>query len=88
MCLGRDGADGVCVPDDQVGVGAHGDPALTRVQVQDLGCVGAGDGNKHVLVHLARRLGDKHKQTGNGKQSHSRAHVDISWIQPLSLKFF
>lgn len=57
MRLGGDGADGVGVPDDQVGIGAHCDPTLTRVQVQDLGCVGAGDGHKHVLVHLPCGLG-------------------------------
>lgn len=57
MCLGSDGADGVCVPDDQVGIRAHGDPTLTRVQVQDLSCVGAGDCHKHVLIHLTCSLG-------------------------------
>lgn len=57
MCLGSDGADGVCVPDDQVGVRAHGDPPLARVQVQDLCCVGAGHCHKHVLIHLACSLG-------------------------------
>ena len=56
VCLGRHGAHRVRVPDDQVCVGAHGDPALARVQVQDLGCVGAGHRHKHVLVHLARGL--------------------------------
>lgn len=59
MCLRSDGADGVRVPDDEVGVGAHGDPTLTGVQVQDLGRVGAGDRHEHVLVHLACSLEGK-----------------------------
>jgi len=54
--LGRDGVHHVRVPDDQVGVGAHGDPALAGVEVQDLGGVGAGHRHKHVLVHFARGL--------------------------------
>lgn len=58
MRLGGDGADSVRVPDDQVGVGAHGNPAFTGVQVQDLGGVGARHGNKHVLVHLAGGLSE------------------------------
>lgn len=57
VSLGSDGADGVRVPDDQVGIWADGNPTLTRVQVQDLSCVGAGDCHKHVLVHLACSLG-------------------------------
>lgn len=57
VCLGSDGADRVCVPDDQVGIRAHGNPALTRVQVQDFGCVGAGYSHKHVLVHFTCSLG-------------------------------
>lgn len=57
MRLGSDGADGVRVPDDQVSIRANGDPTLTGVQVQDLGRVGAGDGHKHVLIHLACSLG-------------------------------
>lgn len=59
VCLGSDGADGVRVPDDQIGIGPYGDPTLTRIQVQDFGSVGAGDGHEHVLVHLTCSL--KHK---------------------------
>lgn len=59
VCLGSDGADGVRVPDDQVGIGTDSNPTLTRVQVEDLSCVGASDCHKHVLVHLACSLGGK-----------------------------
>ena len=61
MCLGSDGADGVRVPDDQVGVRAHSDPALPGVQVEDLSCVGAGHCHEHVLVHLTGSLGGQKK---------------------------
>lgn len=50
--LSSDGADGICVPDDQISIGADGDPTLARIQVQDFGSVGAGDGHEHVFVHL------------------------------------
>ena len=69
MCLGSDGADGVCVPDDQVGIRADGNPTLTRVQVQDLGCIGAGDRHKHVLIHFTCGLGGKRAKTGDNKLS-------------------
>lgn len=69
MCLGSDGADGVCVPDDKVGIRAHGNPTLTRVQVQDLGCIGAGDCHEHVLIHLSCSLGGKQEKTRDSKLS-------------------
>lgn len=62
MCLCSDGADRVCVPDDQVSIGANSDPTLTWVQVQDLSCIGAGNRHKHVLIHLTCSLEKKTSQ--------------------------
>lgn len=61
MSLGRDCLDAVGVPDDQVGVGAHGDASLPRVQVEDFGSVRAGHSHKLVLIHLASHLGGHHR---------------------------
>ena len=49
-----DGAAGLGVPDDDVGVGALGDAALARIDVERLGGVGAGHGHEAARVHLAR----------------------------------
>jgi hypothetical protein len=51
MCLGGDGALGARIPDDDVGVGADGDDALSRIEVEDLGGVGARDGDETRRVH-------------------------------------
>lgn len=56
MALGRDDLCDVWVPEDQVRIRTHGDAALARVQVENLGGVGAGHGHKLVFVHLTRHL--------------------------------
>lgn len=61
VSLGRDCLDAVRIPDDQVGVGAHGDAPLPRVQVEDFGCICAGHSHKLVLIHLASHLRGHHR---------------------------
>ena len=56
MAFGCYGLHLIWVPDDYVSIGAPSDPTFPRVQVEDLGCVGAGDGYKLVLIHLASSL--------------------------------
>ena len=51
--VGRDGASGLGVPHDDVGVGAGLDDALARVDVEDLGGVGRGDVDELVARELA-----------------------------------
>lgn len=62
VCLGSDGANGVCVPDDQISIRAHSHATLPGIQVQDLSCVSAGHSHKHVLVHLPSGLGYRRKK--------------------------
>lgn len=68
MSLGRDCLDAVRVPDDQVGVGAHGDAPLPRVQVEDFGGVCAGHSHKLVLIHLASHLGGQQRSHCTSQQ--------------------
>lgn len=56
VALSGDDLGGVWVPQHQIGVRAHGDAPFARVQVEDLGGVGAGHCNKLVFVHFARHL--------------------------------
>lgn len=56
VALGRDDFGGVWVPQQQIGVRAHGDAPFARVQVENLGGVGAGHRNKLVFVHFPRHL--------------------------------
>ena len=56
VALGRDDLADVWVPEDQVGVRAHSDAALTGVQVEDLSCIGAGHRHKLVLIHFSSHL--------------------------------
>lgn len=53
MGLRRDDSGLAGVPDDDVCVGTDRDAALLGVDVEDLGCVGAGDGHEAGSVHLA-----------------------------------
>ena len=53
MRLGRDGTRGRRVPDDHVGVGADGDAALARVNVENLGRIRAGHRYELTRVQLA-----------------------------------
>lgn len=77
VSLGRDCLDAVRIPDDQVGIGAHGNAALARVQVEDFGGVCAGHSHELVLVHLASHLGGHHRsqrvsQPGAGSAADSQ----------------
>lgn len=56
MRFSSDGPNGVCVPDNQIAVGAHGYSTLAWIQVQDLGGIGACHSDKHVLIHFTSDL--------------------------------
>lgn len=56
VALSRDDLGGVWVPQHQIGVRTHGDASLARVQVEDLGGVGAGHSNKLVFIHFSCHL--------------------------------
>ena len=64
MVLGGDDLGDVGVPEHQVRVGAHRHTALPGVQVEKLGCVGAGHRHKVVLVHLTGRLRGRGQRSG------------------------
>lgn len=54
-----DGLHAVRVPDDHVGVGAHGNPAFAWIKVEDFRSIGRSDSNKLVFVHLPHGLTDR-----------------------------
>lgn len=56
VVFGRDDVGNVRVPQYQVSIRAHSNAALTRVQVEDFGCIGAGYSHKLILVHLTGDL--------------------------------
>lgn len=53
MGLSGNGALPVWIPDDNVGVRAHGYDSLSRVQVEDPGGVRAGDRDETLGIHYA-----------------------------------
>lgn len=72
--LGRDGLHTVRVPDDQVRIRSHRNATFPGVKVEDLGCVGAGNSHKLVLIHLPSDLWD----TGHMRvcaHVHTNAHA-------------
>lgn len=57
------------VPHHHVSVRVLGDAAFLRVEVEDFGCVAAGDGHKSILVHFAAVLeGEEKDWWGEEKQ--------------------
>lgn len=53
MSLGGNGAFPVGIPDDNIGVWAHGYNTLSRIQIEDFGGVRAGDRNESRGIHYA-----------------------------------
>lgn len=59
LSFGGDGLHPVGVPDDNVGIGAHCNPALAWIKVEDFSSVGRSDCHKLVFVHLPHGLKER-----------------------------
>lgn len=57
--FGTDGLHAVRVPDDNVSIRSHRNPAFTWVQVEDFCSVGWCDCHKLVFIHLPHGLGEQ-----------------------------
>lgn len=70
LSSGSDGLHAVGVPDDHIGIGAHGNPAFAWIKVEDFRCIGRSDSNKLVFVHLPHGLTDRILNIKNVRTSH------------------
>lgn len=73
VTLCRDDFCDIWIPEHQIGVRAHGDASFARVQVEDLGGVGAGHSHELILVHFSSYLPNKDSEIR--LQCHSHVYL-------------